>query len=107
MQDPELALPTFYILNRECPLEHARYIKDVLSITPIVGAIISDQRDYPLAMMFTDSVLHAETPERAQELAIELVEQDGVLPLVIGQADMLDAIYPDGRKESVAVRQYE
>src|SRR5690242_20554396 len=89
--------PAFYILNRSFPREHVRHAADALSITPITVAIVSDPADVPLALELTPSVLRACCEEEALEMAMTIGTENRAL--VVGEADVLDAVYSDGRRE--------
>jgi hypothetical protein len=97
----DLELPAFYVVNRGLPPEHARFIADALSITPVTVAIISDLADAPLAHELCGNILRAADSDEALEIAMTISGTDR--PLVVGEAGVLDAVYPDGRREEVSI----
>lgn len=99
--DEDVELPAYYIAARNTPLEHARFIADALGITPISVVVISDVADMELATQMNSPVLRTWSPEEALELAMAICDTDR--PLVIGDAVLLDAVYRDGRKETVPI----
>lgn len=96
----EFVLPAFYIVSRGLSVEHAGFVLAALDITPIQVVIISDPADVQLAFTICPSVLRVDSDAAALETA-KSISPTGT-PLVIGQADVLDAVYPDGYKEPVA-----
>jgi hypothetical protein len=96
----DLTLPAFYVVNRRLPREHASFIAAALKITPINIAIVSDVADVSLALEFCSSILRVADNELAMKTAMSISQT--ARPLVIGDADVLDAVYPDGKTEPVA-----
>ncbi len=97
----DVILPAFYVVSRDLPVERAPRVALALSMTPVDVAIISDVADTALARELGNVLLMVDTSEQALQTALEL--SANCLPLVIGTADLLDAVYADGRREAVAV----
>lgn len=97
----EIVVPAFYIVNRLLKKEEAGPILQVLSITPISSAIIHDVLDADLALAFSPQVLRCATEEDSHQVAMKM-SQDSKMPvLVVGTAEVIDAVYPGGRRVKV------
>lgn len=100
--DDSLHIPSYYVVSRHLPKEHASPILAALSITPIDCAIISDTHDAVLALELSPRVLRVSSEADALKLAHDLAADGQCVPLVVGEAPVLDAYFLDGHRESVA-----
>jgi hypothetical protein len=98
----DIVVPSFYVVNRTLPKEQAFMVIHALSITPVQCAIISDPLDCNLAIELSPSVVRAATDKDALALAALLAEDSKRPVLVVGEADFLDAVYKDGKREAIA-----
>jgi len=98
----DIEVPAFYVVNRSLPKEEAFVVATALRITPVQCAVISDVLDASLALELAPSVMRAETDKDALALALLLSRESQRPVLVIGEADFLDGIYSNGRREAVA-----
>jgi hypothetical protein len=97
----EVVVPIYYVVSRKLPSEEAFMVIHALSITPCRCAIISDVLDCKLALVMSANILMAATDKDALGLAALMSEEMRAPVLVVGEADFLDAIYADGRREAV------
>jgi hypothetical protein len=98
----EIQVPAFYVVSRKLKKEHAGPILRALSITPVVAAVISDVLDADLALSFSPQVFRRPTEADSCEFAMRLSVDNQIPVLVVGTADVLDAIYVDGTRAKVA-----
>jgi hypothetical protein len=98
----DVVVPSYYVVSRKLEKEHAFAVIHALSITPCQCAVISDVLDASLALELSASVLRAATDKDALALAVLIAEDSKRPVLVVGEADFLDAVYGDGRREAVA-----
>lgn len=98
----ELSLPIYYVVSRELPVEQAPFILKALSITPIVGVIISSVLDAQLAFSMADEVIRVHSDNEAHLLAQKLSKELNQPLLVVSEAGLLDAVFEDGKREPVA-----
>jgi hypothetical protein len=97
----EIQVPAFYVVNRLLKKEEAGPILQVLAITPVSSAIIHNILDADLALAFSPQVLRCATEEDSYRVALKF-SQDSKMPvLVIGTAEVIDAVYSDGRRVKV------
>lgn len=89
----DLKIPAFYILSRKLSLDEVDPIMRALGITPVWCSIVSDPRDSELAISFAPQVLRSENDTVAIELARRISREQNQPVLVIGEADLLDAVY--------------
>jgi hypothetical protein len=101
-KSPEYILsPLFYVMARGLDRKTLDAIEAALSLTPCHAVIVSDLRDSEIAWNFAPVVMRADNEFVALTLAHETATRIGRPVLVIGKAEILDAIYKDGHKESV------
>jgi len=100
--DEFVEIPLYYVLSRSLPREEADAVMQVLHITPVRVAIVSDLLDTDLAWMFAPEVLRSDTDENALALARQLALDTRTAILVIGKADFLDAVYVSGKRKAMA-----
>jgi hypothetical protein len=98
----ELVVPLYYVVNRYLPLEEAGAVMSALRITPVHAAIVSDHRDAQLGLQLAPHLMLAEDEKSACMFAAKLARESGRPLLVVGEADFLDAVYPDGKREALA-----
>jgi hypothetical protein len=70
------------------------------SLTP-PGTKSAGHVNTDLALMLTNEVIRAKTPEDAHLIALKIVTHTNRPSLVLGDANFLDAVYPVGRKEPI------
>jgi hypothetical protein len=100
----EIETPIYYIASRKIPPQDAFSIAMALRITPVQCAIISDVLDASLAIELAPSVLRANTDADAMGLAHAIANDTKRPTLVVGEAELLDGIYADGRREAIATQ---
>jgi hypothetical protein len=93
--------PLFYVMARGLGIELLDQIEAALSITPCQAVVISEYGDAEVAWKFAPMVMRAESELLALSLAREWAIRTGRPLLVIGKAELLDAVYKDGHVESV------
>jgi hypothetical protein len=98
----DISVPVVYVVNRTIPREETFVVLQTLRITPCCCAVISNILDAELAIQLAPEVLRAETEEKAIELGKTVAANFKRAVLVVGQANFLDAIWSDGRREAVA-----
>ena len=98
----ELELPLYYVLNSGFPEEHVEEITRVLGIHPIQCAVYFSLNQARLASRLSPHTIRRGNEKEAIETALLLAQQSGYPTLVVGTADVLDAVYASGRKEQVA-----
>lgn len=92
-----------YVLKRGLPQNMLEAAVGALSLTPVVGAVITDHEDAKTALQFAPMVMFAESDLLALQLARAWAEKTGRPLLVISpKPEYLEAIYFDGHTESVA-----
>lgn len=94
-------VPLYYIVKRGLPESQIETIKAALSVTPCQAVVISNLSDESLAIHLAPVILTAKDDAVALDLARQWAERTERPLLVIGTADLLDAVYPDGHQESV------
>jgi len=94
-------IPLYYIVKRGLTAEQADAAMAVLSLTPCQAAFITNPVDAVLACHFTQQVISADADATAMKLARRWAEDIGRPMLVFGDADFIDAVFSDGRKEAV------
>jgi hypothetical protein len=77
-------------------------VEAALSLTPCSAVVISDLHDAETAWIFAPMVLRADDEIMAIALAKEWAARTSRPILVIGKAELLDAVYKDGHVESVS-----
>lgn len=98
----DIEVPAYYVVNRSLPKEEAFSVASALRITPVQCAVISDVLDAELALELAPSVMRAASDKDALALAALLSKESQRPVLVVGEADFLDGVYLDGRREEVA-----
>jgi len=100
---PELVLsPLFYVMARGLDRKTIDAVEAALSLTPCQAVIITDLHDAEIAWIFAPMVMRADSELLALSLARETATRTGRPVLVIGKAELLDAVYKDGHIESVS-----
>ena len=97
----DVAVPSYYIVSRTLNGDQAACVIGALNITPVSCAIISNPLDTELAFKLCNEVVRTNTPADALDIAKKIAAHNGRPPIVVGEADVLDAVYPDGRKATV------
>jgi hypothetical protein len=100
----ELTLPIYYVVNRNLPQDQAISVLNALSITPICCVITGNAQDVGLALSFASEItlLQRSSMDSAVQTAKQIGSTSPRPPLVVGEADILDAVFSDGHKEQVA-----
>ena len=92
------AVPSYYVLNRDLDPSHVVAVLDALDGHRHTTAIISRMTDAELALNISQTVIRADSDEDATNTAT-ILSAEGALPvLVVGKADFLDAVFPDGQQ---------
>jgi hypothetical protein len=96
-------LPSYYVIKRKPSDEELEEAQRALCITPCSIAIVStyDQADYRLAQQLSQDVVWASSEMNAELTALRLSKEFGHPVLIVGNAELLDAVYEDGVKEKV------
>lgn len=104
MHDNEMdvRLPIYYILSRNFPADQVDSLAHVLSFQPIACVLISAVADAQLALKISGSVIRKNNEADALQAAKDIFSQTGHTSLVVGIANLLEAVYEDGTKEQVA-----
>lgn len=97
----DINVPVYYILSRKLEKEQAGPILQALNITPVIAAVIHDVCDTDLALMFTTQLFRCKTESASCEIALTIAEEHSFPVLVVGTADLLDAVYRDGQRKAV------
>lgn len=92
----EVEAPVYYILSRKLTEEQMERAHKAFQFTPISHCIITNPYDAQMALQFAPFIVKT-TPENAEESAKTSREP----PVIIGDAEFLDACYADGRREPV------
>lgn len=92
--------PLYYVLSRTFPPEDIPKLERIFAVTPILGCLITQAADSLLAQKldFAESITLV---AKHEQWVKKLFDQYHLPALVIGEADGLEAVYPDGRKEKV------
>lgn len=94
--------PLFYVLKRGLSPEQADVAVELLSVTPCQAAVVRDFADTPIALSFAPQIFWANDEVAACEFARKWATETGRPLLVLGEAEFLDAVFPDGRREPLA-----
>jgi hypothetical protein len=94
----DFAVPLYYVIKRGLGPEEIEKAKALLSLTPCQAAFVTEAVDAEMAWQIVPEVLYASSPE-----AIVWAKQTGRPILTVGKTDFLDAVYEDGRHESLNV----
>lgn len=103
----DFVVPLYYVVSRKLPPEEAFIVLHCLSITPCQCAVISDVHDCKLAITLSNEIIRAATDEDAHLIAKDLSIKTKRPLMVIGEANFLDAVYPDGHREPIARSMWE
>jgi hypothetical protein len=98
----DLRVPSYYVVSRKMPKDQIGPILNALSITPVYCSIVSDIHDAELALSFASHVLRCKTEGDSCVVALAVSAEHKLPVLVVGTADVLDAVYSDGRRHPVA-----
>lgn len=94
-QEPEV--PSYYVLGKN--IRDANSLLGALRMTPVDIAIVSNVLDYDFAQSVFSAVILV-SPGRERETREGL----GRRVVIFGEAEYIDAIYPDGRRENLIPR---
>ena len=94
-----MEVPLYYIVKRGLSPEQLEAVMSALSITPCQAVFISNIVDSDLAWKFAPQVINAKTDSEAMTQAKHWATDIGRPMLVIGEAEFIDGIFPDGRRE--------
>ena len=98
-----ITTPVMYVLKRGLPSKMVEAAVGALSLTPVVGAVITDHEDAKTALQFVPLVMFAETDLLALQLGRAWAEKTQRPMLVISpKPEYLEAVYFDGHTEAVA-----
>jgi len=96
-----LEVPLYYIVRRGLQPEQVEAAALTLSITPCQAAFISNHVDAELALKFSEQVFSADSDATANLLAKQWAQDIGRPMLVVGDADFIDGVFPDGHREAI------
>jgi hypothetical protein len=96
----DVEVPVCYIVNPALTGERIQQVSTYLGVTPVSCALISEATHLELAKQFATVILRVE-PEAAQETALQLWSEHGHRSLLVGEANLIAAVYQDGRKEEI------
>lgn len=91
-------MPTHYVLSRS--FTDIDKLSRVFEITPILGCIVTEARDSELALKINPQIILSTDPENA---AAYLFTEYGFPSVIIREAEGLQAVYADGRREEIAI----
>lgn len=94
-QEPEV--PAYYVLGEN--LRDADSLQEALRMTPVDTAIVSNVLDYDFAQSVFQAVILV-SPGREHSTRLDV----GRRVVIFGEAEYLDAVYPDGRRENLIPR---
>jgi hypothetical protein len=99
----DVQVPSYYILKHKPSEAELERVQRALCVTPCCLALLSvhDQEDYQAATSLACSVAWMDA-NKAHIFAQQLFQETGHPTLIIGDAELLDAVFSDGRKEKVA-----
>jgi hypothetical protein len=99
----EIGTPAVYVLSRHIALDDTDDAVRMLGFTPLNKIFIHDDRDLALACVFlpAQEILKTRSQADSVELAQAVYAETGEPSLVVGDAELLDAIWPDGRREAL------
>jgi hypothetical protein len=95
-------VPLFYVVSRHLPIEQVEVVLRIMRITPCFLAVISRVQDAALGLSVAPDVANAASDEDALALAKKMAIEIERPVIVVGEADFLDAVWADGRRESLA-----
>jgi hypothetical protein len=98
----EINAPIIYVVNRQLPKEETLAVLHTLRITPCCCSVISNILDAAWAEQLTTGVLRADDEMKAIELAKGIALEYRRPVMVLGEADFIDAIWPDGSRSPIA-----
>ncbi len=93
-----MEVPVHYSLSRG--FKAIDKLERVFAITPILCCIVTDPHDTPFALKLNPAVIQS-SADNADLLADMLGDRYGLPAVVIGEADGLEAVYADGRREKL------
>lgn len=97
----DIILPSYYVVARTLTQAQEYAVRQALSVTPIVCAIISSPMDAEHAHTFSEEIVSVIKAADAHILAKQLADRTGQPVLIVGDADVFEAQYPDGTKENI------
>lgn len=96
-QEPEA--PAYYVLGRN--VRDVDAIQAALRLTPVDTAIVYDALDFDFAASVFATIVRADT-KHEQAAILEFCRKLARPIAILGDAEFLDAVYADGRRESLA-----
>jgi len=92
-------VPLFYIVRRGLSDEQVEAAQAALFLTPCQAAFISSAVDEDLAWKLSSQVVYGNI-----EAAKQWAEEIGRPMLFIGEAEFIDAVFPDGKREALVAQ---
>jgi hypothetical protein len=99
----DVEVPIYYVVNPALEEGVIQAVSTFLRITPIHCALISEATHVSLVRNFTNTVLRVDE-DKAHEAAKQLWLDYQCRSLVVGEANVIAAVYEDGRKEEIAIQ---
>lgn len=99
-----LRVPSYYVVSRQLTKEQIGPVFNAFSITPVFCSIVNDVRDVELALSFSPQVMRCKTEEDSYSVAQAISAEQKQPVLVVGTADVLDAVYADGQRHPVGAQ---
>ncbi len=90
-QEPDV--PLYYVVNRH--MQDTDCVLYALRLTPVDTAIVSNVMDYDYAARLCQAVILTDEVEKTRVKLNRTV-------LIVGEAEFIDAVYADGRRQSLA-----
>jgi len=98
----DFSAPIYYVASRLLTCAQLEWVTLALKIHPVSCAIIWDVCDSELARKLSDAIVLVADEQGANTLAEQLAKETGVPSLVIGDVELLTAVYEDGKKEKIS-----
>jgi len=86
-------------MKRGLSLDQVEAVMAALSITPCAAVFTTDYKDTEIFTDLAEQIVIAENYATAISKAREWANEYGRPMLVIGESELLDAVYDDGHKE--------
>lgn len=97
-----LKIPIYHVVSRALNGDQTAMVLSLLQIIPVFCVIISDIHDAEFALTLGNDLVRSKSPAEAILSAKEINSKTHRCPLIVGEADFLDAYFADGTKVSVA-----
>ena len=101
MSTDEITTPLYYVVSRTLTSAQEYAVRQALSLTPIVCAIVSSPLDAEHAHTFSEEVFSVSSAADTHLLAKQLADRTGQPALIVGDADVFESHYSDGTKEKI------